>query len=455
MEEIEMRSLQANIENEDSKDERLTVHGYIETGVPSKLLDNGKIAWREIIQKGVFGKAINDSIARGEEIDLLYNHDKNQILASNVNDSFILEEDEVGLYFEAKISETTWGKDAYTLIKDGIISGLSFGMRVLDSYWSKGVDNVNIRTITAIELFEVSILKQPAYASTLVETRGFKKIEDVDVPDDIELRLFGGTNILDTTNSNSSYYESKEKKTKDMEQLVIEKFYDGITLIANKLDVIIEKFDELEVKNTDATLEEAKEVLQKTTALVNAQMQLEIEKNRDDEIIDAETTQKSPKKTTKATVETRSDVKTEKRSVDEASEEDLDDVESVEKDETEKSDESNKVQNHEETDSEDLSDSKNEQNDNEEEAEVVENDNTTDVEDSEGDLEKPDEGSEVETEDNEVQTHEKELIEETKNVEETETIDDTNNVSETEDVSKIEEIRNMINKFKMEEPEIE
>lgn len=428
MEEIEMRSLQANIENEDSK-EKLTVHGYIETGVPSKLLDNGKIAWREIIQKGVFGKAINDSIARGEEIDLLYNHDKNQILASNVNDSFILEEDEVGLYFEAKISETTWGKDAYTLIKDGIISGLSFGMRVLDSYWSKGIDNVNIRTITAIELFEVSILKQPAYASTLVETRGFKKIEDVEVPDDIELRLFGGTNILDTTNSNSSYYESKEKKTKDMEQLVIEKFYDGITLIANKLDVIIEKIDDIEVKNTDAALEEAKEVLQKTTALVNAQMQLEVEKQRSDETVDAETTQESPKKTTKATLE--------KRSIDEASEEDLDDVESVEEDKTEKSDELNEVQNHEETDSEDLSESKDEQNDNEEEAEVVEKEDTTDAEDSEEDLEKPDEETEVEAEDNESQTHEKEPIE------------------ETEDVDKLKEIRNMINKFKMEEPEIE
>lgn len=437
MEEIEMRSLQANIENEDSKDKKLTVHGYIETGVPSKLLDNGKIAWREIIQKGVFGKAINDSIARGEEIDLLYNHDKNQILASNVNDSFILEEDEVGLYFEAKISETTWGKDAYTLIKDGIISGLSFGMRVLDSYWSKGIDNVNIRTITAIELFEVSILKQPAYASTLVETRGFKKIEDVEVPDDIELRLFGGTNILDTTNSNSSYYESKEKKTKDMEQLVIEKFYDGITLIANKLDVIIEKIDDIEVKHTDAALEEAKEVLQKTTALVNAQMQLEVEKQRSDEVVDAETTQESPKKTTKATLETRSETKTEKRSIDEASEEDLDDVESVEEDKTEKSDELNEVQNHEETDSEDLSESKDEQNDNEEEVEVVEKEDAADTGDSEEDLEKPDEETEVEAEDNEAQTHEKEPIEENK------------------DVDKLEEIRNMINKFKMEEPEIE
>ena len=404
MKDIEMRSLQADVKNEDPKDNKLTVHGYIETGVPSKLLDNGKIAWREIIQKGVFGKAINDSIAKGEDIDLLYNHDKTQILASNVNDSFILEEDEVGLYFEAKISETTWGKDAYTLIRDGIISGLSFGMRVLDSYWSKGIDNVNIRTITAIELFEVSILKQPAYASTLVETRGFKKIEDVDVPDDIELRLFGGTSILDTTNSNSSYYESKEKKTKDMEKLVVEKFYDGITLIANKLDVIIEKFDELEVRSTDAALEEAKEVLQKTTALVNAQMQLEIEKHRSGEIADTETTKKSPKKTTKATAETESDAKTEKRSIEEASEEDVDDVEGVEKDETEKSD-----------------GSKDEQNCNEEEAEVIEDNDSTDVDNSKGDLEEPDNSSEA----------------------------------EAEDTNKIEEIRNMINKFKMEEPEIE
>lgn len=450
-----MRSLQANIENKDSKDNKLTVHGYIETGVPSKLLDNGKIAWREIIQKGVFGKAINDSIARGEEIDLLYNHDKNQILASNVNDSFILEEDEVGLYFEARISETTWGKDAYTLIKDRIISGLSFGMRVLDSYWSKGIDNVNIRTITAIELFEVSILKQPAYASTLVETRGFKKIEDIDVPDDIELRLFGGTNILDTTNSNSSYYESKEKKTKDMEQLVIEKFYDGITLIADKLDVIIEKFDEFEVKNTNDALEEAKEVLQKTTALVNAQMQLEIEKHRDDETVDTETTQKHSKKTTKATLEAKPDTKTEKRSIEEASEEGVSDVEGVEKDETEKLGKSNEVQDHEEINSEGLSESKDEQDDNEEEAEVVEDDDSTDVDNSKGNLGESDNSSEVETEDNEVQTHEKELIEETENVEETETVDDTNNVSETEDVNKIEEIRNMINKLKMEEPEIE
>ena len=448
MEEIEIRSLQANMENESSNDDKLVVHGYIETGVPSKLLDNGKIAWREIIQKGVFGKAINNSIAKGEEIDLLYNHDKNKILASNVNDSFILEEDEVGLYFEAKISKTTWGKDAYTLIKDGIISGLSFGMRVLDSYWSKGVDNVNIRTITNIELFEVSILKQPAYASTLVETRGFKKIEDVEVPDDIELRLFGGTNILDTTNSNSSYYESKEKKTKDMEQLAINKFYDGITLIADKLDIIITKFDQLDVKNTTDALEEAKNVLQQTTALVNAQLQLEKEKRRDDEIIDDETT-------TKATLETKPDAKTEKRSIDEASEEELDDVENVEMDETEKSVEPNEVQNHEETKSEDLSDSTDGKNDNEEETKVDEDNDSTEVEDSKGDLEKQDNSSEAEIRDNEAQNEDKELIEETEKVEKIEQTNDTEDVSKIESVDKITEIRNIINKLKMEAPEIE
>ena len=128
-----MRSLQADIKNEDSKDNKLTVHGYIETGVPSKLLDNGKIAWREIVQKGVFGKAINDSIAKGEDIDLLYNHDKTQILASNVNDSFILEEDEVGLLevvpevdYCVHVVSFFWNADETDASQRGFIRILSF-----------------------------------------------------------------------------------------------------------------------------------------------------------------------------------------------------------------------------------------------------------------------------------------------------------------------------------------
>lgn len=285
MNELEIRSLDADII--DNENEALLIRGYIETGVPSKLLSNDKISWKEIIEKGVFGRAIGQAIERNEDIDLLYNHNKDEILASTVNNSFILEEDEVGLYFEANISKTSWGKDAYTLVKDGIISGLSFGMRVLNSHWVKSVNGTNIRIITEVELREVSVLKTPAYASTLVETRGFAKIEDVDVPDFIEIRSFGGTNV-----------------DNNQTEVTPDKFYDGMLLIAEKLDNILLKLDDLDKTKTSKSLEEAKEVLLKTTALVEAQTrQKEVESMQEEVRNEAEATDDIQKESNEANAE--------------------------------------------------------------------------------------------------------------------------------------------------------
>lgn len=285
MNELEIRSLDADII--DNENEDLLIRGYIETGVPSKLLSNDKISWKEIIEKGVFGRAIGRAIDKNEDIDLLYNHNKDEILASTVNNSFMLEEDEVGLYFEANISKTSWGKDAYTLVKDGIISGLSFGMRVLNSHWVKSVNGTNIRIITEVELSEVSVLKTPAYASTLVETRGFAKIEDVDVPDFIEIRSFGGTNV-----------DNNET------EVTPDKFYDGMLLIAEKLDNILIKLDDLDKTRTSKSLEEAKEVLLKTTALVEAQTrQKEVESMQEEVRNEAEATGDIQKESNEADAE--------------------------------------------------------------------------------------------------------------------------------------------------------
>ena len=36
---------------------------------------------------------------------------------------------------EATISDTSWGRDYHTLITDGIIQNMSFGMQVLKDSW--------------------------------------------------------------------------------------------------------------------------------------------------------------------------------------------------------------------------------------------------------------------------------------------------------------------------------
>lgn len=252
MKEIELRTLGIDIGQSD--DEELIVSGYIQTNTPSHVLGKiGSKRWREVIESGVFERAINRAMNNNSKIDFLMEHDKTKILSSTSNNSLILDEDDVGLYIRAKISKTSWGKDLFTLVKDGIIKGLSFGMLVNRSKWSTSNDGIPLRIITDIDLYEVSALKTPAYPATLIEARGFATVEDVEVPDDIENRNLGGNELNEET------------------ELSPQKFYDGLTLIAEKLDNVVTKLSDIEEQRTSQSLEDAKELLVKTEAIIEAQ----------------------------------------------------------------------------------------------------------------------------------------------------------------------------------------
>ena len=252
MKEIELRTLGIDIGQSD--DEELIVSGYIQTNTPSHVLGKiGSKRWREVIESGVFERAINRAMNNNSKIDFLMEHDKTKILSSTSNNSLILDEDDVGLYIRAKISKTSWGKDLFTLVKDGIIKGLSFGMLVNRSKWSTSNDGIPLRIITDIDLYEVSALKTPAYPATLIEARGFATVEDVEVPDDIENRNLGGNGLNEET------------------ELSPQKFYDGLTLIAEKLDNVVTKLSDIEEQRTSQSLEDAKELLTKTEAMIEAQ----------------------------------------------------------------------------------------------------------------------------------------------------------------------------------------
>ena len=72
-----------------------------------------------------------------------------------------------GLVIDAKISNTTAGRDAYELVKDGAISQFSIGFRERD-YKDEKTDNGVLRTQTGIDLMEVSLVPFPAYETTEV-----------------------------------------------------------------------------------------------------------------------------------------------------------------------------------------------------------------------------------------------------------------------------------------------
>ena len=183
---MEIRSLPIDISSETQGD-NLVVSGIVNgSGSISQVLTNPSNGrkFRETIAPGVFNQAIQNA----KRIDFLSQHDKSMILSTTDNDSLELRETDKGLEMTASITNTSWGKDTFQLIKDGIIKGMSFGMRVSDDNWTMGNDGIPMRTINGINLFEVSAVRNPAYLSSEIEARDVDVIKDVDIPDNIEER---------------------------------------------------------------------------------------------------------------------------------------------------------------------------------------------------------------------------------------------------------------------------
>ena len=127
---------------------------------------NGRtITFLERIKSGVFRTALE----RNDNVLVLLNHDNNRVLATTKDSTAILEEDNIGLRAEITITD----KEVVQKAREGKLSGWSFGFVCKsDEITTEG--NNTIRTVTDIELQEISILddtKSPAYYGTSIETR--------------------------------------------------------------------------------------------------------------------------------------------------------------------------------------------------------------------------------------------------------------------------------------------
>lgn len=119
----------------------------------------------ERIQKG----ALKDTLADGHDIFALKNHNWSDILG-RTGANLTLSEQEKGLFFELKPNNSTLGRDILEDVRSGLIKGCSIGFRILDQYWEER-DGDWFRTITKIELHEITLTPIPAYTSTTAEVR--------------------------------------------------------------------------------------------------------------------------------------------------------------------------------------------------------------------------------------------------------------------------------------------
>lgn len=120
----------------------------------------GNSPFRERVVKGAFEETIQN-----DDIRALFNHDPNYVLGRNKAGTLTLEEDEKGLKVRIVPPDTQWAKDLLVSIKRGDITQMSFGFTVILDRWSYE-DNLDVRELLKVKLFDVSPVTFPAYAQT-------------------------------------------------------------------------------------------------------------------------------------------------------------------------------------------------------------------------------------------------------------------------------------------------
>lgn len=131
--------------------------------------------WTERISPGAFTATI------GGDVRALVDHDPGRVVGRTKSGTLRLAEDDRGLRVEIDVPNTTDGNDLWELVERGDITGMSFGFNVTKQVWDETVDPP-MRTIQAVELWEVSAVAWPAYDDTEIGKRSLAEWRDANPP---------------------------------------------------------------------------------------------------------------------------------------------------------------------------------------------------------------------------------------------------------------------------------
>jgi hypothetical protein len=121
--------------------------------------------------------AFNRALAERQDVVLLVNHE-GLPLGRTTSGTLRLSVDERGLTIDNDLPDTTLARDVRELMGRGDLRSMSFGFIPTDGVLEE-VEGRQIRTITDLDLFDVSIVTHPAYAGTEVALRSFDSLPPI------------------------------------------------------------------------------------------------------------------------------------------------------------------------------------------------------------------------------------------------------------------------------------
>lgn len=215
--------------------------------------------FKETMQKGVFQRSIDKST----NIPLLLEHDWNRELANTANGTLELREDNIGLRFDATIDDT----QLYEEIRSGKINSCSFGFKVNDQEYKEVNSRLEKRYVKDITLLECSLVKNPAYVGSLVESRALENALKMDEEMTEETQEVIEEEVVETTEEveETRNEESTDTNTTVEENTEIEETTEEV-VVEEEVSCTVDVSEEERTIDVDTTSSEvkndAKEVIQ-------------------------------------------------------------------------------------------------------------------------------------------------------------------------------------------------
>jgi HK97 family phage prohead protease len=126
-------------------------------------------SYQEIVAPGAFTESLAELAGKGRTVPVLWQHRQDQPIGIYLE----IAEDETGLLVKGKllIDKVAQAAEAHALMKAGAVTGLSIGYWVRESSYD---EKTGIRTLTKLDLVEVSLVTFPANDDARVEAVKFK-----------------------------------------------------------------------------------------------------------------------------------------------------------------------------------------------------------------------------------------------------------------------------------------
>nr|WP_047166896.1 HK97 family phage prohead protease [Sphingomonas sp. Y57] len=141
-------------------------------------------SYMEVVAKGAFTESLAELQSKGRPVPVLWQHRSSEPIGAWKN----LKEDDHGLWGDGQIllDAGATEKRAYEHMKARTVTGLSIGYWVRESSYD---EKTGIRTLTKLDLVEISLVTFPANDDARVEAVKFK-LAHGELPTDRELEKF-------------------------------------------------------------------------------------------------------------------------------------------------------------------------------------------------------------------------------------------------------------------------